>query len=221
MTSSLSIGRGNLSDQAQASGEAAESIWLPPPPNPCFESTLRDARAGHIHVRGGTMKPATGATPLIALDAVAIDTETTGLDTAKARIVQIGALAISRGHIREGEPLDLLVDPGIAIPSASSRIHGVTNAMVRNAPDFAAAADLLRGFVHGRVLIGHSIGFDLAILEQESKRAGIPWHKPRSLCVRLLAGVAKPDLPDYSLDAIAAWLGIAITGRHSALGDAT
>jgi CBS domain-containing protein len=166
------------------------------------------------------MKPATGATPLIALDAVAIDTETTGLDTAKARIVQIGALAISRGHMREGEPLDLLVDPGIAIPAASSRIHGITSATVRNAPDFATAADRLRSFVHGRVVVGHSIGFDLAILEQESKRAGIPWHKPRSLCVRLLAGVAKPDLPDYSLDAIAAWLGVAITGRHSAPGDA-
>jgi DNA polymerase-3 subunit epsilon/CBS domain-containing protein len=167
------------------------------------------------------MKPATGATPLIALDAVAIDTETTGLDTAKARIVQIGAIVIFRGLIGEREPLDLLVDPGIAIPSASTHIHGITNAMVRNAPDFAVAADRLRGFIHGRVVIGHSIGFDVAVLEQESKRAGIPWHKPRSLCVRLLASVAKPNLPDYSLDAIAAGLGIAITGRHSALGDAT
>jgi hypothetical protein len=85
------------------------------------------------------MKPATGATPLIALDAVALDTETTGLDTAKARIVQIGAIAVSRGRIHDGRQIEMLVDPEIAIPSASTRIHGVTNAMVRNAPAFAAA----------------------------------------------------------------------------------
>ena len=68
------------------------------------------------------MKPATGATPLIALDAVALDTETTGLDTARARIVQVGAIAVSRGRILDGRQIEMLVDPEIAIPSASSRI---------------------------------------------------------------------------------------------------
>ena len=166
------------------------------------------------------MNPATGATPLIALHAAAIDTETTGLDTAKDRIVQIGAVSLSGDGEIEAAPLDLLVDPGIPIPQASSNIHGITDAMVHGAPDFAEAAGHLKDYLAGRIVIGHSIGFDLAVLDHESRRAGLTWHKPRSLCVRLLAGALRPGLPDLSLDAIATWLGIAITGRHSALGDA-
>jgi CBS domain-containing protein len=166
------------------------------------------------------MKPATGATPLIALDAAALDTETTGLDTAKARIVQIGAIAVSHGRILDGRQIEVLVDPEIAIPAASTRIHGVTNAMVRNAPAFAAAWTAVQAFVEKRVVIGHAIGFDLSMLEREAARAGLAWQKPRSLCVRLLARLVEPGQVDRSLDAIAARLGIVITDRHSALGDA-
>jgi CBS domain-containing protein len=166
------------------------------------------------------MKPATGATPLIALDAVALDTETTGLDTAKARIVQIGAIAVSRGRILDGRQIEMLVDPESAIPSASTRIHGVTNAMVRNAPAFAAAWTAMQAFIETRIIIGHAIGFDLSMLEREATRAGLPWKKPRSLCVRLLARLVEPGQTNLSLDAIAARLGIVIVDRHSALGDA-
>jgi CBS domain-containing protein len=167
------------------------------------------------------MRRVTGATPLIALDAVAIDTETTGLDTARARIVQIGGVGITAGRLAPGPTIETLVAPDIAIPSASSGIHGVTDAMVRNAPDFATAWAEFLAFARGRVLIGHSIGFDLAILKREARRAGLAWKKPRSLCVRLLAAAADPNLPDYSLETLADWLDIPIAGRHSALGDAT
>lgn len=166
------------------------------------------------------MKMASGATPLIALKAVALDTETTGLDASKARIVQIGALAIADGGIQAGAALDMLVDPGIPIPSASTRIHNITNAMVRSSPQFPAAWEKLNAFAAGRILIGHSIGFDLAVLEKETARANLAWERPRTLCVRLLAQVANPGLADYSLDALASWLGVSVTGRHSALGDA-
>lgn len=160
------------------------------------------------------------ATPLVALDAVAIDTETTGLDPADARVVQIGAVAIARGKTRRDQSLDILVDPGIAIPPASTAIHGIDNARLSGAPAFAAAWEGAREFVAGRVLVGHSIGFDLAVLERECVRAEIPWHPPRTLCVRLLGAIANPRLPDNSLDTLAGWLGVEIEGRHRALGDA-
>jgi DNA polymerase-3 subunit epsilon/CBS domain-containing protein len=166
------------------------------------------------------MKPATGATPLIALEAAALDTETTGLDTAKARIVQLGAVALSHGHILDGHEVDMLVDPEVPIPSASTRIHGINNAMVRNAPAFASAWTALQAFIENKVVIGHAIGFDLSMLEREAARAGMEWRKPRSLCVRLLARLAEPGQSDYSLDALAARFGIAVPQRHSALGDA-
>ena len=70
------------------------------------------------------------------------------------------------------------------------------------------------------MVIGHALGFDLAVLKRECERAGIDWVRPRTLDTRLLAEVAEPDLAGYSLDNLAAWLGVEITDRHSALGDA-
>lgn len=166
------------------------------------------------------MTSATGATPLIAIAAVAVDTETTGLDAAKARIVQIGAVGISGGKSEPERSFDVLVDPGEAVPAASSRIHGITDDRLVGQPDFSAAWARFQDFAGERILIGHSIGFDLAVLERECRAAGLPWVKPRALCTRLLATVANPNLADHSLETVAAWLGVEIADRHTALGDA-
>jgi len=165
------------------------------------------------------MKQLTGATPLIALEATAVDTETTGLDSARARIVAIGAVSVSGGRL-DGQALELLVNPGEPIPDAASRIHGITDETVREADGFESAFGRFREFSADGVLIGYSIGYDLAVFERECRRAGLPFDKPRSLCVRLLTRLLDPNLPDHSLETIAAWLGVEITGRHSALGDA-
>ena len=113
------------------------------------------------------MKAATGATPLTALEAIAFDSETTGLDTNTARIVQMAAIGMSRGHVVGNERFETLVDPRIAIPPASTKIHGITNALVRNAADFTPAYRALEKFRHGRVVVGYALGFDFAILERE------------------------------------------------------
>lgn len=156
-----------------------------------------------------------GATPLAALDAVAVDTETTGLDTSIAHIVEIGAVALE-----DGATFEMLVDPGVAIPDRASAVHGIRDVDVSGAPAFPEAWKSFTVYASGRVLIGYSIGYDLAILEREAGRAGLAWKRPRTLCVRMLATLANPTLPDAALDTIARWLGIDITGRHRALGDA-
>jgi DNA polymerase-3 subunit epsilon/CBS domain-containing protein len=161
-----------------------------------------------------------GATPLVALDAVAIDTETTGLDAAIARVVQFGAVAISQGRTLRDQALELLVNPGMPIPRGSSAIHGIFDADVGGAAPFPSVWADMKTFIGGRVMIGHSIGFDLTVIERECVRAGLAWERPRTLCVRLLAVVANPRLPDNSLDTLAEWLGIRIGDRHRALGDA-
>ena len=165
-------------------------------------------------------RPVTGATPLAALDAVAIDSETTGLDVAQARIVQLAGVAITLGAPDPGATYETFVDPGIPIPPSSTAIHGITDADVHGAPGFVDVLPRFQQFRSGRLLVGHSIGFDLAVIAHEARRAGLPWEKPRTLCVRLLGAIANPNLPDLSLDALAAWLGVSIGGRHTALGDA-
>jgi CBS domain-containing protein len=166
------------------------------------------------------MALANNATPLIALDAFVIDTETTGLDPARARIIEIGGLPISDGRLDEKAALRRLVNPGEPIPDTATRITKIDDAMVADAPGFAKVWPDVAAAISGRVLIGHTLGFDLALLKRECLRAALPWHPPRTLDTNLLAQVISPNLGGFSLEHLASWLGIDLEGRHSALGDA-
>ena len=63
------------------------------------------------------MAAVTNATPLISLDAVVIDTETTGLDPRKARVIEIGAVRLVAGRIEPGQTFRSLVQMGEKIPA--------------------------------------------------------------------------------------------------------
>lgn len=158
--------------------------------------------------------------PLVAVEAAAIDTETTGLDARQARIVQIAAVIVSRGRITDGAAIDTLVDPGIPIPAATTAIHGIATPDVAGKPSFKEIAGPLRAALAGRLVIGHSLAYDMAVLKREHDLAGLAWQPPRALDVRPLARLVAPSLADHSLDGLCAWLGIVIDGRHSARGDA-
>ena len=158
--------------------------------------------------------------PLIALDAVALDTETTGLDPRKASIVEIGAARIVRGELDSDTVFQQLVQPGGPIPAAAVDIHQIDDSAVASAPRFADVWPRLLDYLGDSVLVGHTIGFDLAVLNYECERIGMALRTPVALDIRLLAEVAEPNLAGYSLDHLAAWLEIQISRRHSALADA-
>ncbi|MGB2593987.1 MAG: 3'-5' exonuclease, partial [Pseudolabrys sp.] len=158
--------------------------------------------------------------PLIALDAVVIDTETTGLDPRKAWIVEIAAVRLVTGRLQPKPEFRQLLRPGEPIPEVAIGIHGIEDATVADAPAFADIWPELSSFIGDAVVIGHALGFDLAVLKRECERASIDWTRPHILDTRLLAEVVEPDLAGYSLDSLATWLGVEITDRHSALGDA-
>ncbi len=159
------------------------------------------------------------ATRMDALPVVILDTETTGLDVTKDRIVSVGAV---RMHGRIAYPhvtMDRLVDPGTPIPAPSTAVHGITDAMVAGAPGFADLHGDLVGFLEGCVLVGHNIGFDRALLSAECARSGLSWPEPPTLDTGHVAAALFPDMTDLSLDAIAERVGVETRGRHTALGD--
>ncbi len=164
--------------------------------------------------------PAAAETPLIALDAVVLDTETTGLDVRADRVVQIGALRLHGDELLEAEQFEAVLDPGIPIPEVAARVHGLSDGDVAGKPGFAARAPELRDFIGNAVVIGHSIHFDLAVLRHEAARHGIDWPEPQALDVAFLAAGLDRGLVDTSLDSLALGLGITIEGRHTATGDA-
>ena len=167
-----------------------------------------------------TKKAGLGAVPLTSLRAVVVDTETTGLDTAKDRIIQVGAIAMDGADLRQDLTFDSYVNPGLPIPEASRAIHGITDADVADAEPASAVLPALDEWIGPRVILGFSIGFDLAVIRAEYERVGRDWTPHRSLCVRHLSEIVAPNLPNTSLDTLAEWLGVEIEGRHQALGDA-
>ena len=164
-------------------------------------------------------KATLSALPLHSVPAVVADTETTGLDTANDRIIEIAAVRILNGATQD-DRFSEMVQPGIPIPPRSTEIHGIVDADVAGARAFPDVMARFSDWTGSDVLIGYSLGFDLAVLEAEHTRAGIDWVAPRSLCVRQLMQIAAPDLPGQTLEIAAEWLGIEITDRHRALGDA-
>jgi len=148
---------------------------------------------------------------------VALDTETTGMDARTDRVV---ALAATRwGPRGEITSFETLIDPGRPIPSASTAVHGLDDAAVRGSPSLMDALPAFRAFVGDGVPVAHMAAFDLAFLRPQLARAGLPALE-RMLDTAVLASRLLPPLPELSLDAVCALLGIPVVGRHTALGDA-
>nr|MCU0830761.1 DUF294 nucleotidyltransferase-like domain-containing protein [Rhizobiaceae bacterium] len=159
------------------------------------------------------------AMPLLAVTAAVFDTETTGLDVRDARIVQFGGVGLARGRIEPDDSFDMLVNPGVPIPPKTTAIHGITDAMVAGAAPFRDVYSRFNAWRGRRLMLGFSVGFDLAVLQREAERANLPAPVPRALCVRMLAQVALPHLHEPSLDVLADHLGVPAGDRHTALGD--
>ena len=158
-------------------------------------------------------------TALAALPAVALDLETTGLDVANDRIVQVGTVAMRGPVILDRPRIHTCVDPGVPIPPASTRIHGIADPEVAGAPRPAELIESLSRTLAGHVVIGQKIRFDLAVLRHEAARAGVSWHDPPALDVAHLAGALDRGLVDLDLESLANRFGVAIEARHDALGD--
>jgi DNA polymerase III epsilon subunit-like protein len=159
------------------------------------------------------------ATPLANLPLVALDIETTGLDPRVDRIVSLAALPL-RGPHPDGGELDALVHPGVPIPPASTRVHGIDDAAVATAPGYAELHPRLTEQLHGRVALGHTIGFDLAVINAEARRHRLHLPAVASLCLAELAAAVLSESAAVDLDQLAARFDVPIEGRHSARGDA-
>ena len=159
-------------------------------------------------------------TPLAELSAVVLDTETTGLDVSQDRIVQIGAVRVEQGQVQPNETFATLVNPGMPIPPASTAIHGIDDAAVRSAPAFETVKPTFDAFIGDAVIVGQSVGFDLAILLRETRRVAARWRPPHFLDTKLLYAALMGDASERTLDDLVAALGVVVGHRHTALDDA-
>ena len=159
---------------------------------------------------------------LSELSFVVFDTETTGLAPSGGdKIVQIAGVRIVNGRILRGEMFETLVNPGCAIPPASTKVHGISDDMVKDAPDVVDAGKSFHRFCEGGVLVAHNAPFDMAFLKRDEKLIGHSFDHP-VLCTVLLSAALYEHTGEHTLDALAERFGVTIPPelRHTALGDA-
>jgi len=101
-----------------------------------------------------------------------IDLETTGINVASDRIVEISVLKINPN--RKEEWLTTRVNPGMPIPPKSTAIHGITDKDIADAPSFKEIAKNLAAFLEGTDLAGfNAVKFDIPVLAEEFLRVNI------------------------------------------------
>lgn len=152
--------------------------------------------------------------------AILFDTETTGLDPATDRVIEIAALELVN-DLPSGRHYHTLVDPERDVPDEVVRVHGITALALQGKPRFADIVSEFREFLGDGKLIAHNAAFDFAFLDAEFARIDLPRLDPaRMLCTLELARTRFPGLPN-SLDALCRRFGIDLSARsfHNALLD--
>jgi DNA polymerase III subunit epsilon len=153
---------------------------------------------------------------------IILDTETTGLDPASGhRIVEIGCVE-TIGAVRTGMFFHTYLNPERDMPEAAERVHGLSEAFLKDKPVFAEKVDEFLEFIADSPLVIHNAGFDMKFINAELGLLGFkPISMQRTVDTVMLARKKFPGSP-ANLDALCKRFDIDLSARtkHGALLDA-
>lgn len=151
---------------------------------------------------------------------VVVDVETNGQSPRDGRVIEIACITV-----RDGSMIDeytSLVNPRQHIPTSITRLTGISDAMVWNAPDAATVFRTVRKLFAQpyAVFVAHNVQFDWSFVQQSLVRENLPVLESQRLCTYKLSKRLFPKQKKLNLGALAAHLDINIKSRHRAFGDA-
>ena len=149
---------------------------------------------------------------------IAFDTETTGLDPASGRIVEIGAVKFDRRGVIAR--YNVLINPEMPMPEEAGKVNGITDAMLKDKPLIAAVFPDFFDFIGTGVLVAHNAPFDINYVNAELKRSGKPPLSNKVVDTRIFAKEVFPGLSSYALQDLAVQFGITALEAHRAEDDA-
>lgn len=147
-----------------------------------------------------------------------VDIETTGGRKGGNAITEIAVV-----HVRDKEIIgewSSLVNPQRHVPAHITRLTGIDNAMVANAPTFSEIADELEQQLKGTIFVAHNVGFDYGFIKSAYESLNRTFRKPK-FCTVANSRKTFPGLKSYSLSALTQHFDIDLNGHHRALNDAT
>lgn len=146
-----------------------------------------------------------------------VDIETTGNGIKGNRITEISIFKFDGQEI-VGE-YTTLVNPESEIPFFITRLTGIDDSMVRNAPKWRHIAQKVLEMTADTIFVAHSVNFDYNVIKHEFQKMDIPFSR-KKLCTVRLSRKLIPELNSYSLGKLCSSLNIPLTDRHRARGDA-
>ncbi|MBX2883665.1 MAG: DNA polymerase III subunit epsilon [Granulosicoccus sp.] len=155
---------------------------------------------------------------------IALDTETTGLETRDGhRIIEIGCVELCERRL-SGHNLHLYIQPDREIDAGAFAVHGISNEFLADKPRFAGIAQQLIDYLSGAELIIHNADFDVGFLEHELRLCNRDIELAQICQVTDSLALAREQFPGQrnSLDALCKRLGVNNSHRtlHGALLDA-
>lgn len=149
---------------------------------------------------------------------VVYDIETTGLSPERDEITEIGAVRIVNGEIEE--EFSCYVNPGMPISQQITKLTGITDAMVKDAPPPHEAVKDFAAFCGDAVLIAHNAhGFDMRFIRKAAAKAGLAFANTY-IDTLPLARSLYPNLSNHRLNTLAKHLECPPFNHHRASDDA-
>ncbi len=146
-----------------------------------------------------------------------VDLETTGGITNRDKITEVAIILFDGQEVIE--EFQSLVNPERSIPPNITRITGISNAMVADAPKFYEIAKTIIELTEGAIFVAHNVRFDYQFLRQEFRSLGYTFTR-RNLCTVRLSRNTFPRLKSYSLGNLIKYFKIKVEHRHRAYDDA-
>lgn len=149
---------------------------------------------------------------------VVFDIETTGLSKETESITEIGAVKVVDGKIIDR--FSTFVNPERPIPAEITKLTGITNEMVADAPVITEILPRFLEFCQDAVLVAHNANFDTGFIRLNAERKCGIEVKNTVLDTLELSRSLLPELKKHKLDIVCEQLGVSLEGHHRAVNDA-
>lgn len=148
---------------------------------------------------------------------VFVDIETTGGSYRNSRVLEVAAIRYEGGVVTR--EFSTLINPETYIPASITRLTGIKDVDVIDAPIFGDIADELADIMDGAVFIAHNVRFDYSFLKNEFAMVGMNFS-PKLLCTVRLSRTLYAHEKGHSLAKLIERHNIPVHARHRALDDA-